>query len=244
MEMAEGLKSGINIRDLTYIDGTVYKTSHPEEVYDSLTLPSFEEIRNSREALRKKLLYPVLQHGRGDGQTADRTPIPTNAMWCRTRLRSLCPPAKWIMCILCRICAPGIRPNAEAGGVPAIEEVRFSLVSNRGCFGGCSFCALTFHQGRVIQTRSHESILQEASRMVWEPDFKGYIHDVGGPTANFRHPSCEKQLTEGRMHQPSVPVSGAVSEPDGRPFGLSGASAEAARPAEREKGLYPFRDPF
>ena len=85
----------------------------------------------------------------------------------------------------------------EAGGVPAIEEVKFSLVSNRGCYGGCSFCALTFHQGRIIQTRSHESILNEAKQMVWEPDFKGYIHDVGGPTANFRGPSCDKQLTRG-----------------------------------------------
>ena len=89
-------------------------------------------------------------------------------------------------------------PSYEAaGGVPAIEEVRLSLVSCRGCFGGCSFCALTFHQGRIVQTRSHESILSEAKQMVWEPDFKGYIHDVGGPTANFRHPSCEKQMTKG-----------------------------------------------
>ena len=89
-------------------------------------------------------------------------------------------------------------PSYEAlGGVPAIEEVKFSLVSNRGCFGGCSFCALTFHQGRIIQTRSHKSILQEARMMTEEADFKGYIHDVGGPTANFRHPACEKQLTKG-----------------------------------------------
>ena len=89
-------------------------------------------------------------------------------------------------------------PSYEAaGGVPAIEEVKFSLVSNRGCFGGCSFCALTFHQGRIIQTRSHESIINEAKAFTWDPDFKGYIHDVGGPTANFRHPSCEKQLTKG-----------------------------------------------
>jgi len=86
---------------------------------------------------------------------------------------------------------------AKAGGVPAIEEVKFSLVSNRGCFGACSFCALTFHQGRIIQTRSHESILAEAEKMVKDKDFKGYIHDVGGPTANFRHPACEKQLSKG-----------------------------------------------
>jgi uncharacterized radical SAM protein YgiQ len=85
----------------------------------------------------------------------------------------------------------------KLGGVAAIEEVKFSLVSNRGCFGACSFCALTFHQGRIIQTRSHESILAEAELMTKDPDFKGYIHDVGGPTANFRHPACEKQLSKG-----------------------------------------------
>ena len=85
----------------------------------------------------------------------------------------------------------------KLGGVPAIEEVKFSLVSNRGCFGACSFCALTFHQGRIVQVRSHESILAEAEKMVKDPDFKGYIHDVGGPTANFRHPACEKQMTKG-----------------------------------------------
>jgi uncharacterized radical SAM protein YgiQ len=79
------------------------------------------------------------------------------------------------------------------GGIPAISEVKFSIVSNRGCFGGCSFCALTFHQGRIIQTRSHESIIAEAERMTKDPEFKGYIHDVGGPTANFRHKACMKQ---------------------------------------------------
>ena len=89
-------------------------------------------------------------------------------------------------------------PSYEsAGGVPAIAEIKFSLISNRGCFGGCSFCALTFHQGRTVQVRSHESIIEEAKLITKEKDFKGYIHDVGGPTANFRHPSCEKQLIKG-----------------------------------------------
>lgn len=83
----------------------------------------------------------------------------------------------------CRDYHPSYR---KAGGVPAIQEVQFSLVSNRGCFGACSFCALTFHQGRIIQTRSHGSILAEAENMTHHPDFKGYIHDVGGPTADFR----------------------------------------------------------
>ena len=85
----------------------------------------------------------------------------------------------------------------KLGGVPAIKEVKFSLTSCRGCFGGCSFCAITFHQGRIIQTRSQESILREAEAMTRDPEFKGYIHDVGGPTANFRVPACEKQLTKG-----------------------------------------------
>ena len=83
------------------------------------------------------------------------------------------------------------------GGIPALEEIKFSLTSNRGCFGGCNFCALTFHQGRILQTRSHDSILREAEKMTKDPDFKGYIHDVGGPTADFRQPSCQKQLTKG-----------------------------------------------
>ena len=85
----------------------------------------------------------------------------------------------------------------EKGGIPAIEEVKFSIISNRGCFGSCNFCALAFHQGRVIQARSHKSIINEAKKIIWEPDFKGYIHDVGGPTANFRQPACDKQLTKG-----------------------------------------------
>jgi uncharacterized radical SAM protein YgiQ len=85
----------------------------------------------------------------------------------------------------------------DKGGIPAISEIKFSLISCRGCFGACSFCALTFHQGRIIQTRSHESIIKEAKKITELPDFKGYIHDVGGPTANFYHPSCNKQLKSG-----------------------------------------------
>ena len=196
VEMAEGLKSGIDIRDLTYIDGTVYKTKHPEDVYDALMLPSFEEIKNNKESYARSF---YTQYCNTDAFTAKRLiePYPNKCYVVQN------PPSKPLttseMDYVYSL--PYMRtwhPSyAEAGGVPAIEEVRFSLVSNRGCFGGCSFCALTFHQGRIIQTRSHESILQEASQMVWEPDFKGYIHDVGGPTANFRHPSCEKQLTKG-----------------------------------------------
>ena len=96
-------------------------------------------------------------------------------------------------------------PSYEAkGGVPAIKEIKFSLISNRGCFGGCSFCALTFHQGRIVQVRSHESLIEEAKEITKDKDFKGYIHDVGGPTANFRHPSCKKQMEHGVCKRVSV----------------------------------------
>ena len=194
--MAEGLKSGINIKDLTYIDGTVYKTKDPDSVYDGIMLPSFEEICASKETYARSF---YTQYCNTDPFTAKRLiePYPNKCYVVQN------PPAKPLttsemddVYVL-----PYMRtyhPSYEkAGGVPAIEEVKFSLVSNRGCYGGCSFCALTFHQGRIIQTRSHESILTEAEQIVHDPDFKGYIHDVGGPTANFRGPSCDKQLTRG-----------------------------------------------
>ena len=94
----------------------------------------------------------------------------------------------------CRTFHPSYK---KLGGIPAIAEIEFSLTSCRGCFGACSFCALTFHQGRIIQTRSQESIIKEAEGMTHSPGFKGYIHDVGGPTANFRQPACKKQLQRG-----------------------------------------------
>ena len=196
IEVAEGLRSGIDICDLTYIDGTVYKTKDPDSVYDGIMLPSFDEIKGNKEVYARSF---YTQYCNTDAFTAKRLIEPySDKMYVVQN-----PPAKPLstseMDYVYSL--PYMRtwhPSyTEAGGVPAIEEVKFSLVSNRGCYGGCNFCALTFHQGRIIQARSHESILQEASRMVWEPDFKGYIHDVGGPTANFRAPSCEKQLTKG-----------------------------------------------
>ena len=194
--VAEGLRSGIDIKDLTYIDGTVYKTKDPDSVYDGITLPSYEEICASKESYAHSF---YTQYCNTDPFTAKRLiePYPNKCYVVQN------PPSKPLTTseMDAVYALPYMRtyhPSyEEAGGVPAIEEVKFSLVSNRGCYGGCSFCALTFHQGRIIQTRSHESILNEAKQMVWEPDFKGYIHDVGGPTANFRCPSCDKQLTRG-----------------------------------------------
>ena len=194
--MAEGLKSGISIKDLTYIDGTVYKTKDPDSVYDGIMLPSFEEICASKETYARSF---YTQYCNTDPFAAKRLiePYPNKCYVVQN------PPSKPLTTseMDAVYALPYMRtyhPSyEEAGGVPAIEEVKFSLVSNRGCYGGCSFCALTFHQGRIIQTRSHESIINEAKQIVWDPDFKGYIHDVGGPTANFRGPSCDKQLTRG-----------------------------------------------
>lgn len=196
IEIADALNSGLDIRDITYIDGTVYKTRNPETVYDAILLPSFREIQADKETYAKsfytqycntdpfaaKRLIEEYDNGIFVVQNTPAKPLSQAEM---DRVYSLNYMRNY-------------HPSYEtAGGVPAIQEVKFSLVSNRGCFGGCSFCALTFHQGRIIQTRSHESILKEAGEMVWDKDFKGYIHDVGGPTANFRHTSCKKQLTKG-----------------------------------------------
>ena len=120
------------------------------------------------------------------------------------------------------------------GGVPAVEEIKFSLTSNRGCFGGCSFCALTFHQGRIVQTRSHESLVEEAEAFTKDPAFKGYIHDVGGPTANFRHPSCEKQLKSGYLRT-ARPVSKLPEIPTQITAIMSNCSADCAASRKRKK---------
>ena len=195
IEIADALKSGMNIKDITFVDGTCYKTKHLENVYDFEMLPSYEVLTKSRRSYAESF---YIQYCNTDAFAGKRLVEPYGTVYVVQN-----PPAKPLSTEemdavfdlpYCRTYHPSYE---AAGGIPAIEEVRFSLVSNRGCFGGCNFCALTFHQGRIIQTRSHESIIREAEQMITEPDFKGYIHDVGGPTANFRQPSCEKQLTKG-----------------------------------------------
>ena len=195
VEIADALNSGLAVQDITYIDGTVFKTERPDESLPTIFLPDFSAIKTDK---RKYAESFRIQYGNCDPFTAKRLAERYDKIYVVQN-----PPQKPLTTqeMDAVYDLPYMRawhPSyAKAGGVPAIEEVKFSLVSNRGCFGACSFCALTFHQGRIIQTRSHESILKEAERMVKAPDFKGYIHDVGGPTANFRHPACEKQLTKG-----------------------------------------------
>lgn len=196
VEIADALNAGINVKDITFIEGTVYKTQTLENIYDYIKLPSFAEIKASKETYARSF---YVQYCNTDPFVAKKLVEEYNDgiyVVQNTPAKPLSQPE------MDRVYALNYMRNyhpsyEEAGGVPAISEVKFSLVSNRGCFGGCSFCALTFHQGRIIQTRSHESIINEAKQIIWDKDFKGYIHDVGGPTANFRHTSCNKQLTKG-----------------------------------------------
>ncbi len=196
VEIAEALESGIAIGDLTFIPGTVYKARDLNSVYDGVILPGFEEMKKDR-LLYAKSFYT--QYCNTDPFSAKRLIEPYGEHLFVVQNMPSMPLSQEEMDAVYSL--PYMRtyhPSYEKdGGVPAIAEVKFSLVSNRGCFGGCSFCALTFHQGRIVQTRSHESLIAEAKVLTKEPDFKGYIHDVGGPTANFRHPSCEKQLSHG-----------------------------------------------
>lgn len=196
VEIADALASGIAVKDITFIPGTVYKTKDIDGIYDNIELPSYDAMKKEPKEYAKsfniqyqstdpftgKTLIEPYPNGIYVVQNPPQPPLSTEEMDAVYDL-------------------PYMRtyhPSYEAkGGVPAIAEIKFSLISNRGCFGGCNFCALTFHQGRIIQVRSHESIIKEAELMTQDPDFKGYIHDVGGPTANFRHPSCRKQLTKG-----------------------------------------------
>lgn len=195
VEIAEALNSGMDVKDITYIDGTVFKTTQLDDSLPTLVLPSFEELKQNKRAYAESF---KTQYGNCDPFTAKRLAEPYGKEYVVQN-----PPQKPLTMEemdavydlpYCRTYHPSYE---KLGGVPAIEEVKFSLVSNRGCFGACSFCALTFHQGRIVQVRSHESILKEAEQIVQDKDFKGYIHDVGGPTANFRHPACAKQMTKG-----------------------------------------------
>lgn len=195
VEVAEALDSGLDVKYLTYLDGTVYKTKSIDGLEDMVLLPSYEDIIVSKEqyATSFNIQYQNTDHfnskiliepyqGWYIVQNRPNRPL-TQREFDRTYALDY---------------AREYHPSYQSiGHVPAIDEVKFSLISNRGCFGSCNFCALAFHQGRIMQARSHESIIAEASKMVWDPDFKGYIHDVGGPTANFRQPSCSKQAKHG-----------------------------------------------
>ena len=196
LEIAQALNSGLAVSDITFVDGTVYKTQHPENIYDYETLPSFAEVKADPMAYARSF---AIQYRNTDPYSGKRLaePYPDN-IWVVQNPASKPLTRQEMDDVYTYPYMRTYHPSYKAaGGIPAISEIQFSLVSNRGCFGACSFCALTFHQGRIIQSRSHESLIEEAKLFTKDPDFKGYIHDVGGPTADFRQPACEKQNTKG-----------------------------------------------
>lgn len=192
VEVADALASGIDISDITFVRGTVFRAKNLDSVYDYIELPSYQELCADKKEYARSF---YTQYCNTDFVTAKCLAEPYGENDYVVQNPPAEPLTQLEMDDVYEL--PYIRayhPSYEKdGGVPALAEIKFSLTSNRGCFGGCNFCALTFHQGRVIQTRSHESLLREAEEMTQEADFKGYIHDVGGPTANFRHTSCDKQ---------------------------------------------------
>ena len=196
LEIAEALEAGIEAKDIGWIRGTCVKAKDPEIFEDDVILPAFAQIRSSK---RKYAESFALQYRSNDAVRGRRLleeyeeghyviQNPPQPVLEREELDDL------YSLPFARDYHPGYK---EAGGVPAITEVKYSVTANRGCFGGCAFCAITYHQGREVRSRSNESVLEEIRRMSEDPQFKGYVHDVGGPTANFRHPSCRKQLKEG-----------------------------------------------
>ncbi len=194
--IAEALDAGLDVRDLTFIPGTVYRARTTEQCDRPVILPTFQAMQDDRTeyarsfGMQYRQLNPFLgrplveeyPHGVYVIQNPPAEPLTMQEFDAVYELP------------YARAYHPSYEPM---GGIPAFKEVKFSLTSNRGCLGECSFCALNFHQGRIIQTRSDESLLAEAEALTHDPEFKGYIHDVGGPTANFRVPACQKQLSRG-----------------------------------------------
>lgn len=194
VEIADLLKSGVNIKDIHHIKGTCYLSDEYDDK-DSELIPSYEECTKSKEkyAVSCRIQYyeqnpyigKTLVQKHGDKYLVQNPPMPPLSTEELDDVYEL----------------PYMRtyhPMYEKyGGIEAIKEVKFSLSMNRGCFGSCNFCALAFHQGRIVTSRSDDSLIKEAKEMTKDPEFKGYIHDVGGPTANFRNPACDKQLKLG-----------------------------------------------
>ncbi|MBC8632627.1 YgiQ family radical SAM protein [[Eubacterium] tenue] len=196
VEVANALNDGFEPKYIRHVNGTCYVADSKDEIYDDyVEIPSFKEVSSNKEVYAKafKIQYDeqdpyrgkVIIQRHGDKYLVQNKPEPPLN---REELDA----------VYALPYAKDYHPMYKAmGGIPAIEEVKFGIVSSRGCFGSCSFCAITFHQGRAVQSRSHESILEEAKYITELEDFKGYIHDVGGPTANFRDAACEKQITKG-----------------------------------------------
>lgn len=195
VQIANLLKYGMEINKLTNVRGTLYSCKEIDNLNDFIELPSFEEVSNDKKSYAEAYKTEYYEQDAISGKTlvqkhGDHYIVQNPPQFTLTEEE---------MDIVYNL--PYTRtyhPIYESeGGIPAIKEVKFSITSHRGCFGACSFCALTFHQGRTIQARSQNSVLDEAKLLTTLDDFKGYIHDVGGPTANFRHKACKAQETRG-----------------------------------------------
>ena len=194
--IADALDAGMLVKDITYIPGTVCKVRSLDEISDYTVLPDYESICKDKKKYAESF---YIQYSNTDPFSGKRLvePYSQNCFIVQNPASEPLTMEEMDQVYDLPFQRTWHPMYDAAGGIPALSEVKFSLVSCRGCFGGCSFCALTFHQGRIIQARSHESLIKEAKLMIEEPDFKGYIHDVGGPTADFRAPACEKQMTKG-----------------------------------------------
>ena len=195
LEIAADLQQGVAIENIQDVQGTCYRVPNMDYVWDYLPLPSYAAVRNQKEEFAKAFKIEYLEQDAIRGKRIAQQ----NDEWCVVQNPPARPLTEAEMDEIYDL--PYQRTwhpiYDKAGGVPAIKEVQFSLVSQRGCFGGCNFCAIISHEGRIIQRRSQSSLIREAEILTKLPGFKGYIHDVGGPTANFRRPSCDAQLKRG-----------------------------------------------
>ncbi len=199
VEIAKKLKQGKNIKEITDVRGTVYAVSRLPQ--DALELPSFDEITKNRESFAKSF---KIQYDNTDPYTGKILAEGDGTRWVVQNKPSFPITKEDFDKVYSLPFTKTYHPIYEKdGGVPALKEVEFSITNNRGCFGSCSFCALTFHQGRIVTSRSEESVINEAKELIKKPNFKGYIHDVGGPTANFSGPSCKKQGEKGSCKEKS-----------------------------------------
>lgn len=195
VQIAEALDAGIPIKEITFIDGTVYKTKDKTRPYEPIILPKYSDVVKTKSEYCESF---KIQYENTDSFTAKPLIEEYKGLYVVQNIPSSPLTTQELDDIYDADYELAYHPQyEELGGIPALNEIKFSITSVRGCFGGCSFCSLNFLQGRTIQARSHESILKEARKMIKDKDFKGYIHDVGGPTANFRIPSCQKQLEYG-----------------------------------------------
>ena len=196
VEIAEALESGIDVKDITWIKGICYKAKEVDMDSDTELLPSYEEISSDKDMYCESF---AMQYKNNDYINGKRLVEKYSESVFVVQNQPQPPLERQELDDVYQLPYENqYHPIYERdGGIPAFREIKFSIVSSRGCFGGCSFCALTYHQGRQVRSRSKESILNEAINLTHMKDFKGYIHDVGGPTANFRNPACKKQLKSG-----------------------------------------------